>query len=78
MSGNAQMCYAVARENDWNYSVFKELFLAHFWDFSKQASIKSEVAQGRYEYRQPGNMTEHSIRIAQSALLLDPQWRKVS
>ena len=57
---------------DFDYDTFKDLFISHYWDRSRQAEIRYEILNGKYEQRKHKSMVEYFIRLGQQAKFLEP------
>ena len=60
----------ISPESD--YETFKNLFISHYWDKSKQSAIRYEVLNGKFDAKKNKSMVEYFIRIGQQAKFLEP------
>ena len=58
--------------DDTSYDEFKDHFLGHYWDQSRQSEIRYQIMNGKYDSRKHGTMAEYFIVMGQQARFLDP------
>ena len=55
-----------------SYEEFRDLFLGHYWEQSRQSEIRYQIMNGKYDSKRNGTMAEYFIVMGQQARFLDP------
>ena len=61
--------YEMHVSDDMSYD-FRNLFLGHYWDQSRQSEIKFQIMNGKYEPKKHGSMAEYFMVMGQQARFL--------